>query len=658
AASERGRFALLAAVALTCGIAAVITGFHTLVGATSLYGMYTPRNVSTPMVHGPLLNPNHLGGLMAIGAVLSTGLAFYHRQATQLRVLWVVTGIACVIAMAASMSRGAMVGLVIGLVVTGVMLVAGRFTPPEGGRRHTGLRNDIPIAIVVALGLGVALYVSAGNVVEQLDNTSVTELSQPNSKYAAWKSSLELLRETPVVGIGRGAVESTLTRVHEASAYATFSHLENEYLTAVVEWGVLGSLAMAIAFGWCILTAIRRWRDGPLAAAALGALAMIMFQSSVDFGIELLGLAVPVTIIAATVALVPLRETEARTSLRLRRGGLIVALFAVTLLLLLPQTRSVAEDHELISQNPTADELRESMERHPLDYLGYGQAADVASRNNGANAVQYLNHALLLHPTHPGLHRLAARMLVKARHYDQAAIEYSLAMKVEIAPRRLLEEVVKALPAADVAAAAIPTDYPRLDIMLRSLADIERQDISLKWLARVAKRPQHDLRVIDMLYELALARKDLDSAKAAAELRRSVARTTTSHLMLVKVMFQRKEYDALLADLADGATWTGRIDEKAEAWSILCDIHIEQKNWDNALKCIHRLDASGVVPQSARWSVQKRLQTITEQRTYESKMRAIEAMERELGPAPKKPPAPASTIPPPVPVPMPAPPKP
>ena len=41
--SSRGRYRVLAIIAACCGLAAIITGVHELVGATSLYGLYEPE---------------------------------------------------------------------------------------------------------------------------------------------------------------------------------------------------------------------------------------------------------------------------------------------------------------------------------------------------------------------------------------------------------------------------------------------------------------------------------------------------------------------------------------------------------------------------------------------------------------------------------------
>jgi O-antigen ligase len=627
AATERGRFVLLAGVAITCGLAAVVAGVHILVSADALYGWYVPAHMKG--VFGPLLNRNHMGGLMAIGAVLSSALAFYNRQPTQLRVLWVVITIGCATMCAATLSRGANIGMGLGFLVVGGILVARHLSSER--RRRRSLRRDLPVAIVVGLGVAIALYLSAGSVMDQLADTSLTEFDKPISKYEAWKSSLELVREAPLVGVGRGAVESSLTRVHPPSGQYTFSHLENEYLAAIVDWGVPGAVLLAFAFAWCVAAAVRRWRDGPLAAAALGALAMILFQSFVDFGIELLGLAVPVTIVASTVELVPFRPNSGVLRVRLIRLALISGLVLAAGLLILPVTANLQEDHDdlLAEEIPTLDDVRASIRRHPVDYYGFGEAADVASRNGDIHAVEFLNHALALHPTHPGLHRLAARMLVGLKNYKQAAIEYSLALSMEPMPHQLLTEIVTLIPSADDVTTAIPLEYPNTDVMLHSLKELDRLDISIKWLTRIAARPQHNLQVIDTLYDLAMMLNDNDTAKATATLRLSVAHTTTSRLMLAKVQFKLKEYDVLLKDLADVKDWVGRNDEKAAAWLILCDVLKEQRSWEPALQCLHHLDGSGLQGAS-HYDITKRLDDINGQRTYEAKMQAAQALEKAL----------------------------
>jgi O-antigen ligase len=639
ASSERGRYLLLAGVAVTCGLAAAVTGLHALLNLHSLYGIYELQH-ATPQILGPLLNTNHLGGLMAVGAVMSVGLVFYQRQAAQLRVLWVVIMIGCSATAMASLSRGATLALCLGVATTIVLLFAGRLgaASDPGSRPRRALVNEVPITIVIAFGLAVAVFTTAGKVADQLDNTSLSELGQPLSKYQAWSSSFALVKEAPWLGIGRGALEPAFTRVHEPSAYITFSHLENEYVQAIVEWGIPGAIALGLVFAWCIVLALKRWRDGPLAAGAIGVCAAIMFQSSVDFGVELLGVAVPVLLVATTLLAPRLRESRS-IGVTCARGALILALAGAAAVLLQPITRSLQEDHDWLTgdDHTTIDDAREVMARHPLDYLSFGEAAALMLRSGDPQAAKLLNHALRLHPSHPGLHRLAARMLIASGRRNQGAGEYALALRGTVVPKRLLTEIVETLPEAELAATAIPTEGSNPQLVLRTLATLNRDDIAERWLERVVAGPQHDLAMIDELYRLAMARSDWPVAEQAARRRLAQSRTNRSRILLATAMFRRELFDQVLKDLADVPTWKGRIDEQADAWILVCDAHIEKRAWDPALECLHKLDGSGIISEARRDGVVKRLAIVTEQRTTEAKQRAIEEMERALGSASKSP---------------------
>ncbi len=633
AASERGRFWILSAVALACGAAAAVTGVHTLLQLHAVYGVYEPLH-ATPPVLGPLLNPNHLGCLMAVGAVLSLGLVFYQRQPVQLRVLWIVNLIGCITVGLASLSRGAAIALVLGSLVTLAVLVGNRLAAhaDRETRRQAFVIKDVPLTIVVALGLALALYASGGRVADQIENTSLTELNEPVSKFAAWTSSFELLKESPWFGIGRGATESTLTRVHSASAYVTFSHLENEYVQAIVEWGVPGAIILALLTAWVIVTAIRRWRDGPLAAAALGALAAVAFQSSVDFGVELLGIAMPATLVATTLATVPVRDRGRVTLVRARRLALVTVLVITAVMLLSPMTRTLQEDHDALTaqKEPIVEDAHDLIERHPLDYFGYGEVAALMMLTGDPLAARYLNHAMALHPFHPGLHRLAARLLIGAGRTKQAAIEYSLALHGTLAPRLALSEITSVLPAAEDAAAAIPIDYPNSLLVLHALHELHRDDVAEAWLVRVVEQPNADVTSIDQLYDLATLRKDFAVAEQAARARLAAAKTTTARVMLAKAQLARNEVDEILEDLADVESWQGRTDEKGEAWLILCDARIALRQWDPALSCLHRLDASGINA-GAHDDIAKRLRSIEKTRESDARKAAIEALERRYG---------------------------
>jgi O-antigen ligase len=610
AVSERGRFALLAVVAGFCGITALVVGLHVVFGAHSLFGVYEPQHVQ-PRLMAPLLNMNQLGCLMSLGAVVAGSLVMYTRQSAKARAAWLAVALACAIVSMATLSRGATIALACGATVLIASLVGQRLSRDATKERRSFATSSLPIGIVAVCAVVMVVYATSGGVQRQIESTSLSEVSNPHSKFAAWRSAEELIAESPWTGWGRGAFEAAFTRVHSTSGQATFSHLENEYLQAVVDFGIPGAVLLFLVGGWFVWVALRRWRAGPLAAGGLAGLSVIALQSNVDFGVELLGLAVPATIVAATLTYVPLREARTRTVSFARglRVAHALAILVGAVVLLTPATTSISEDHD---DTPDAAklslaDLRDSVERHPLDYRGYLLEAVVRVRDRDPQAIEVLNHALVLHPTHSGLHLLAGELLRKSGNARQAAIEYASALRSTTNLPRLLGQIVDRMPNAQLVAQSIPADDPRFNQILHTLEELHRPDIALEWLQRMLVVGPDKLQTCAALYSMAsrthqtnvimLATKSCPQYRPSAQVRRSLARTA----------LQNHDDDAVIHMLGDVESWTGSVEDKLDAWLTLCDAHAHLGHFDDAERCLHRLDATGY---ATRAVIQKRLDNL------------------------------------------------
>lgn len=617
AATEQGRYRLLASVGITAGVTAVIVGVHELLGATELYGFYDP--VATPNVLGPLLNENHLGGFMAVGAMVALGLVAHPRQRSWMRAAWLVVVCACSVIAMLTQSRGATLALIIGALVTVGIIVGQRFTNKSGLKRGRArfVTSSLPISVVAACAVVVVVYSSAGGLQRQFEKTSLHEVYAPRSKFAAWRSAATLVEETPWVGIGRGAMESSFTRVHPASGVVTFSHLENEYIQTFVDWGIAGGLMIGAALLWLAAIAIRRWRDGPLAAGALGAIAAIAVQSNVDFGVELLGIAVPVTILVASLTHMPITEPSRRGLQwsRARRLILIGALGGCALLLFSSWTTSLDEDRRAIASGSrrSLDELRSSVQRHPLDYYGYAQAAEILRKNNDVRAVRLLNHAMALHPYHPGLHRLAAQMLYQTGRKEQSAIEFAAALRGASDPLRQITEIVS-LFTTEQAAAAIPPAGIELDTVVRILKELNHPDVARVWLAGVLDLHPKSIRACELLYELFMQHGDLRAAEAAGRRCHQMMPDQQTRFALAQLLLTKGGHAEAIELLHDVESWHGRIDFNVNAWLLLCDAHAGRRDWDQAKRCLRRLSASGDVTLVRRGEITSRLEDIEKRR--------------------------------------------
>ena len=602
--SERGRYFLCVGVALTAIAAALITGVHELLGVDQLYGLYEPRQ--RPVILGPLLNTNHLGCLGGVGALTCLGLFVYRKQSSLVRGGWAFGSLACAILTFASLSRGAVIGLAAGLLVTLGTVFAQRV---QGQRRSRRRRDElfsstVPIAVMILCGLVTAVNLGAGTVMQQIENTSLHELDATTSKYAAWRSSTALVVDAPWTGVGRGGFETAFTRVHAASGFATFSHPENEFVQAVTEWGVPMTLVFGLMAAWMLIRGLRRWNDGPLAAGALGGISVVLFQSNFDFGIELLGLALPVTLLASTVTYAPLREVAPtrRPGVLAYRLAFACTLLAGAALLLADLTRSPGEDHQRLIGRPSRATIEGAITRHPLDYLPYGALAERLARENHPRAVLVLNHALRLHPTHPGLHRLAGRLLVRMRFGVQARAEYALAIRYSQDPRSVTEEVLARFSADEVAAMISPDLNTQRTFQLLEM--LGRVDIGMMWLRRIVETT-HNLRAADLLYSVAMREKNYAMAEAAARDRCRQLPSPACELDLARVLGLLEQPGKIVDQLADVEQWTGRVDHKVAGWLMRCDAMIALARRDEAKECLRRLDTSGLVSPGNR-DIQRR----------------------------------------------------
>lgn len=591
AASERGRAALVTGVVLVGMAALAVTAAHEAVGARSLYGVYEPR-LATPVLLGPLLNPNHLGCLFALTAAAALGLALDGARRSAARTAWALCAALAAAATLLTQSRGAAIALLAGGAVCAGTALGQRLRGREQRQAATKFTLDsVAIGVVALCALALLVYTSGAGVSEQLRDTSADEWHSPRSKYAAWRSAMALVAESPWFGVGRGAFEATFARVHGASGRVTFSHPENEYVQAAVEWGIAGALLLAVCAGWLALTAARRWRTGALTAAALGGCVVVAVQSVVDFGLELPGLALPMIALLATLVHVPLREStkRARLGAMLARGAACAGALAASVALATPATELVREAHaELLATRPASVALASALaQRHPHDYLAFAHLGE-AHRSKGGE-LPFYNHALRLHPNHPGLHRVVARALLSRGAARQAALEYAFALRhsAELAP--LLAEVVRAFSDPELAALAIPTDYPTPEHVARVLVQEKAQRVALLYLQRVAKEHPSAPRVGELLYNAALGSGDLELAETAARLRHRTSPNAASLLALGRLLVQRDKLDEAAAALAELDRQAGKPEELTAVRLLACDVHLARRDWAAARSCVDDL---------------------------------------------------------------------
>lgn len=486
APTARGRRWLLTGVGALGGAVALTALAHQAAGAERLFGLYQPRNMAAPPYMAPLLNPNHLAGFLAMTTPVSLALVVTNRS--RWRLLWVVTAVLSGSVCLLTESRGGAIALAAGILVAAALWIVQRRAAPQATRKP---RSSETIAKIIAGLAGLVLLgaLTATGAIAELERTGDQGVEE-EARWRIWKSSAVLLRDYRWTGVGRGAFEPAFTSAHD-SPRTTFSHLENEYLQAAVDWGILGAGALAVAVLWTLIVATRRSRVSPLEAGALGGLAAIALRSLTDFGLALPGVAIPALAVAAPLVYLPVRRrtegTRALPVARLVGLGAAVLVLAATLSPLATPMRTDSDRVRTLLDGPDgATDARaaaaKAFRRHPADYLSAALLARTLAASRDPRAVPVANRALALNPSHPGMHQLAAHMLLHSQQPAQAMVEYSLAMRLTTRHAAVLDDLLRRVPDPAQAARGLPLDEGLAERLVGLLEARKRLDVAAAYL--------------------------------------------------------------------------------------------------------------------------------------------------------------------------------
>ena len=480
---------LAAAVVAVALLVVTVAGVHHLLGIPELYGRFAiPAGIS---VASPVINPNHIASLCSMASVLALGLAVGWNGGGRVAAF----GAALVLAAATLLtgSRGGAIGLAAGGLMLVILLIAQRRAGRSTDEQRGTPGRSILIGVVVTCVVLILGMIAAAGVATELRQTRLAEIEDAHSKYQIWSHSLDLIRDNHWLGVGRGGFESSYHRLAPVGD-ASFSHAENSFLQAVLDWGVPGAAALAFALLAFARQALRRWQHGPIEAAALAALAALAVHELADFSIELPVIALAAITAASLLAPARLVTTERSDGPGPRRGRMLARATALAVgmaivgLAASPLGDPAPEDRAEINGS-IEDRQRvatAAFQRHPSDALSAGRLAQALFDARDSRAVPVLNRALALRPRHAGLHHLAARMLTLSQRPQQARTEFALALEWAQDIEPILDDVLRIFPRAEDAARAFPLQVRQVWRLRNALTRRERDDVLLAYLDRMA----------------------------------------------------------------------------------------------------------------------------------------------------------------------------
>lgn len=262
--------------AMLVGAAALIVAAvaHAATGARAVFGWILPVDTISGPLFGPLVNANHLGGLLLVAwplaVVRSTGEG---ARAWLARVVAVAVPV-LVLVVSARAPAALLVVQAVALALVWSRVGAGR----------AALGGAIGFAAVI---LPVVAVIGAG------EPGSVDSLA---GRAQIWSDASMALADHPLLGVGAGGFEGAFEAYRTDHWRATIAHAHHDVLEWVVETGLVGALALLAA---TLVVWGGRPRDlGPTGLAVGLGLAGLAGHATVDFPLSIPAIAM----VAAAVA--------------------------------------------------------------------------------------------------------------------------------------------------------------------------------------------------------------------------------------------------------------------------------------------------------------------------------------------------------------------
>lgn len=421
-ATLTGRRTIMVIVGVSCAIGATVGLAHLLSGATVLYGLLTPVH-AVPFLAGPFVNPNVAGGMHALGAVVGAATAFDSETRGD-RATWGAVALGCAVACVATLSRGAVAGLVGGLFLLAFTL-RGRSRDRRASLPRLGWQA---VFVAPALVAAVVLAAQASIAVLGADLGSTDA-----SKLGLIRRAAEFSFSAPWTGVGRGAFGVAFT-----SALGTlqrFEHAESFVVEWVVDWGLpVAVLAVSVLLRDVVraLLASRK----PLVRAALVGVIVYGLHNLVDLGTEVYGSALVVAALAGAGLARHADSAATGKGWGATRVSRSAAALAATTFITLALTAQGVMGAQVDVLQARLGRARAAHERgtfarvlaaatraHPHEPVFALLAGAEAVDRDDPKALRWLTRSMRLAPRWYSPHELAARWLFTHGRSGQATLE-------------------------------------------------------------------------------------------------------------------------------------------------------------------------------------------------------------------------------------------
>ena len=299
---------------------------QSFVTPNKIYGL---KELTQSTSFGPFVNRHHFAGYMEMTLALPLGLLFSGAIERERRILYVFAVLLMAVALVMTNSRGGLLSFLAELAFIFFMTRKGRGQEEEerksegvGARpRRALLRAGLALALLLALFTGVVMVGGEDVLSRFVGTVNAEDPTTGRSHY--WATTLQIIRDHPVLGTGLGAFGLVYTRYDTRNGFFRLEQAHNDYLQVLSDAGVIGAV-LGLFFIFSLFRmgfARRETEDKFRRGVAVGALAgcfAVLVHSFFDFILHTTSNALLFLVLAA-LATINGRVQEARSGRRRRR---------------------------------------------------------------------------------------------------------------------------------------------------------------------------------------------------------------------------------------------------------------------------------------------------------------------------------------------------
>lgn len=199
---------------------------------------------------GTYICPNHLGGFLEMLLPLALAYTLTGRLNATLKVLLGYAALVIVGGIVVSLSRGSWASTAVALLLLFSVLLL---------RRSDWLPAASLLLVTIVFGAVVLPKISALH--ERLAESVPPDPVNRDFRFTVWKPALRMWEDHRWIGVGPGLFDTRFRAYRPETVQIRPDRVHNDYLNTLVDWGVLGTVLVAAAWGLFTWGLCRTWQS-------------------------------------------------------------------------------------------------------------------------------------------------------------------------------------------------------------------------------------------------------------------------------------------------------------------------------------------------------------------------------------------------------------